>query len=525
MTEKTIAVGKHILDTLTVGMYADNRIIFREYIQNAADAIDKAVTEGVLASRDKSRIDITIDPEKREIRIRDNGIGILHKNVYQVLDIGRSQKTHKENRGFRGIGRLGGLAYCSELQFITSYQGECLKTTTFWDCNELRKLLLDKNRDMSLIEAVERVVLEPTKENEESDEHYFEVILSGIIEGHDNLLDIDDIQDYLSQVAPIPLNCTNLTAFKKINEKLEKLGKIPEEFNVYLNMEQIYKPYKLQIRISDKKGEDNTDLVKDISFFEDYKGNGELFFLGWYGETELKGIIKNNNVNGLRVRKGNIQIGDNRTLDSFFGSESNQRFNRWFIGEIYVFDDNLIPNARRDDFEKNETYFKFKEAVEKTTTQQLAKLPYKFSKARSNEKAEREISQEIEKLEASLDAGITETERKQILEQVGELEKKSKRIKSKSPVKIQPNLSQNDNNQQPHQDELVSRISELKDKAQFSKNFIVNKLPSTMPRECKKVMSIVFEAIDRELPDEKQAKELKEHIVESLTPKGKENKR
>jgi hypothetical protein len=64
---------------------------------------------------------------------------------------------------------------------------------------------------------VDQVVLEPTTDSpEESDEHYFEVILSGIIEGHDNLLDIDDIQDYLSQVAPVPLNCTNLTAFKKI---------------------------------------------------------------------------------------------------------------------------------------------------------------------------------------------------------------------------------------------------------------------------------------------------------------------
>lgn len=524
MEKPPIEVGKHILDTLTVGMYADNRIIFREYIQNAADAIDKAVAEGILASRDEGRIDITIDPETREIRIRDNGIGILRKNVSQVLDIGRSQKTYEENRGFRGIGRLGGLAYCKELQFITSYQGEDCKTTTFWDCDELRKLLLDKNRDMSLIEAVEQVVLEPTSDPEESDKHYFEVILSGIIEGHDNLLDIDDIRDYLSQVAPVPFNCMNLTASKKINERLTKLGKVPEEFNVYLDGEQIYKPYKLQIRISNKKGEDNTDLVKDINFFEDYKENGEIFFLGWYGETELRAMIKDHNVNGLRVRKGNIQIGDNRTLDSFFGSESNQRFNRWFIGEIYVFDDNLIPNGRRDDFEKNETYFKFKEAVEKTTKQQLAKLPYKFSEIRSNEKAEREISQEVEKLEANLDAGITETERKQILEQVSELEKKSKRIKSKSPAKIQ-SISQNDNNQQFYQNKLSIRINEVKDKAQFSKNFIVNRLPSTMPRECRRAIETVFEVLDRELPDENRAKELKEHIIEALKPKTKKDKR
>jgi len=35
-------MGKNIWDNLTTGMYSDSKIIFREYIQNACDAIDTA---------------------------------------------------------------------------------------------------------------------------------------------------------------------------------------------------------------------------------------------------------------------------------------------------------------------------------------------------------------------------------------------------------------------------------------------------------------------------------------------------
>ena len=131
MAQDQRIVGKYTLESLTTGMYADNRIIFREYVQNSADAIDKAVAEGILSSREDARIDITIDPIHRDIRIRDNGTGIPAQDVYHNLDdIGNSQKSYHEDRGFRGIGRLGGLGYCKELRFITSYKGEACKTIT-----------------------------------------------------------------------------------------------------------------------------------------------------------------------------------------------------------------------------------------------------------------------------------------------------------------------------------------------------------------------------------------------------------
>ena len=37
---ETPDIGKHILSILTIGMYQDPRMIYREYIQNSADQID-----------------------------------------------------------------------------------------------------------------------------------------------------------------------------------------------------------------------------------------------------------------------------------------------------------------------------------------------------------------------------------------------------------------------------------------------------------------------------------------------------
>jgi hypothetical protein len=558
MAEETQrVVGKHVLETLTIGMYADNRIIFREYIQNAADAIDKAVAAGILKNRDEGRIDITVDNEKREIKIRDNGIGIPTEDIYHGLgDIGESQKIHTENRGFRGIGRLGGLAYCKELQFITSYKGEDCKTIMVWDCDELKRYLQpDEGQDMSVIEVVDAVTI-LDKQPEQADAHYFEVVLAGITTGHGNLLKIDEVRDYLSQVAPVPFNCQKLSALKKVNEKLIELGKELEEFKVCLSDEkgegeQIYKPYQLKVFIDNKKDKIEDDEIQNIEFFEYKRDDKSLFFLGWYGIREwLNVIIKDDNVNGLRVRKGNIQIGDNRTLDSFFGSESSRRYNRCFIGEIYVFDDNLIPNGRRDDFEQNETYFAFKEEVEKTTKDNLAKLPQRYSKEYSNEKKIRESHEEIEEIRQEIADGVTDTRKEQLLEKKSEIEKKVQKIttlRSQVPKKVvvnkpveptkpnTPSLVSVTETTSTKKTTIVTRVPSPKtvENPKEKKNILLEQLqdlerdirttnkrptddiPSSYSKEVRKVVRIIFEVIDRELPED-LAKELKAHIKEEL---------
>ncbi|MDE7184617.1 MAG: ATP-binding protein, partial [Lachnospiraceae bacterium] len=59
-------VGKNILDNLTTGMYSDSKVIYREYIQNACDQIDLAISMGILTANEGS-VDIFIDTKKRYI--------------------------------------------------------------------------------------------------------------------------------------------------------------------------------------------------------------------------------------------------------------------------------------------------------------------------------------------------------------------------------------------------------------------------------------------------------------------------
>ena len=85
---------------------------------------------------------------------------------------------------------------------------------------------------------------------------------------------------------------------------------------------------------------------------------------GWYGKRrELLGAVtKSEMSSGIRVRVGNIQIGDNHLLD---GCYRESRFNSYMVGEIHVACEDLIPNSRRDDFIDNAAKGIFYDAVER----------------------------------------------------------------------------------------------------------------------------------------------------------------
>lgn len=90
-------IGKNILDSLTTGMYSNSLVIYREYIQNAADQIDKAVKEGLL-TQEEAEIEITLDTDKRYISISDNATGIKEKEFISNLgEIANSNKTIGED--------------------------------------------------------------------------------------------------------------------------------------------------------------------------------------------------------------------------------------------------------------------------------------------------------------------------------------------------------------------------------------------------------------------------------------------
>jgi len=113
-----VKIGKDVIESLTLGMYEDSRFIFREYVQNSADQIDKAVELGIISNRNEGNIFINIDAENKTIIFEDNATGIESDKVDSILrNIAQSTKDRGRDKGFRGIGRLGGLGYCERFNY------------------------------------------------------------------------------------------------------------------------------------------------------------------------------------------------------------------------------------------------------------------------------------------------------------------------------------------------------------------------------------------------------------------------
>ena len=348
------AIGKNVIESLTLGMYDDSRFIFREYIQNSADQIDKAVAKGLL-DNNQGEIHIDINLEEKSITIEDNATGIPQANVLPILlDIAASTKEIGKDKGFRGIGRLGGLAYCDKLIFETSFRGEKTKSILTWDAALLKSIINNRKDQEDAVAVIKKITSFETRQAASQD-HYFKVTLLEV--SNENLLDKQSVEDYLSMIAPIPFS-TSFRFRNQIYKELKKEGIQLDEYKVFLNTEQLFKNYTTYIY--DREGANNkskTDELIDIVFFKETDKNNNLLYWGWHGISELNRQMSSvNKARGLRLRKENIQIGDEYTLVKL---QREGRFNSYFFGEIHAINKQLIPNARRDNFSENTAYKEF----------------------------------------------------------------------------------------------------------------------------------------------------------------------
>lgn len=358
--------GMFLLETLTAGMYNDPLSIYREYIQNAVDSLDLCTNT---KSTNGLNVEINLDPHDQSIVIRDNGVGIPGNIAENILSsIGSSNKTGTGARGFRGIGRLGGVAFSDKAIFRTKASKDSFESVQKWDCKRLRELLSDPLKtSLSLNEVYSDVTRFERVNSKKPGDSYFEVKLEGVSSFRNLILDITKVREYLSQVAPVSFNPDLFSYHNEIDtyldENLNRYGK----YNIILNGDPVFKPYQDKVRLT-KKGYDQIDRVKCF----DININEIPVAYCWVGERrELSGgITKGDHSSGIRVRTGNILLGDAHLLDRCFREA---RFNSYSIGEIHIVSPDLIPNSRRDDFVDNEMKTLFFDAIEKRIGRPLSK--------------------------------------------------------------------------------------------------------------------------------------------------------
>lgn len=345
-----VVVGKDILELLAGSMYLDPLNVYREYIQNAADAIDQAREAG-LNFQEEAGVQIYFDQAERSIRIRDNGISIPFSDfVQRIVTIGASQKRGKQLRGFRGVGRLSGLGYCQELIFRGRAEGNAKVTEIRWNGRLLREKYRDQHYHGTLSDLVKEVTTVTLLSSQGFPNRFFEVELRKIARlKNDVLLNEKVVRNYLSQIAPVPFG--DFVYASQIEDSLKKYGiKSP------IRVELMDGNGPITHRIKDKISfsEQISDPISKVDFIELTGPEGEVIAYGWIAHHSYLGSIpKGLGLGGIRLRSGNIQVGDETITSSLFPET---RFSGWAIGDIHILSPKILPNGRRDEFEPSTAY-------------------------------------------------------------------------------------------------------------------------------------------------------------------------
>lgn len=404
-------VGKNILDNLTTGMYSDSKVIYREYIQNACDQIDLATNIGLLAPNEGA-VDIFTDSYKRYISIKDNATGVRSDSfIEDVGDIANSNKQLGKNKGFRGIGRLCGLAYCKTLKFTTSYKGESVKSIMTCDAQKMRTMLVE-NKKYTLDEIWDAIVTYST-EDEAPDKHYFEVEMFDINKENTDLLDDAKVRNYLSFVAPVPYKNTFILR-TQIYSFAKSIDYKIDEYCVRVNGCQIFKEYTTKLKEQSGATLKNYDEISKLEFKDFRDNNGKLIAWMWVGLSRFeKQIPKVNAMRGLRIRSANIQLGNDDVLTNLF---KESRGNYYFVGEVFAVDRQLVPNSQRDYFNENESRVLFEDSLRVYFFDVLHKLYYEANRVKNDYKRQEEYLAIVGEYQKKEQSGFVNDEERQKLQ-------------------------------------------------------------------------------------------------------------
>lgn len=331
-------------------MYINPLTIFREYVQNATDAIDDAVSAGLLGSVSDGRVEINLDHIDRRIVIRDNGVGLSNAEFpFRMLSFGASAKRGTDARGFRGVGRLSSLGYVQKLVFRARAKGDTKVLEATWDGRIVKKLLGSTDAESDLRSIVKEAVTLKRLDPGEYPAHFFEVeLIRPRRIANDRLLNETEIENFVGQVCPCPFS-PDFTFGAEITALLATHGRAGRNYNIHINEaeEPVYRPYRNEVAYSESK----KAVLHSLKSYEIESIDGEMAAIGWLVHHDYQGAIPvAQGVRGLRARVGNIQIGHDRLFHEVFPED---RFCSWTIGEVHVLDGRVVPNGRRDEFESN----------------------------------------------------------------------------------------------------------------------------------------------------------------------------
>jgi len=386
-------VGSFLLESLTTGMYIEPRDCVREYVQNGLDAIESARAARQLRPN-SGRVTIIIDRPNDVLMIRDDGLSIPAENVWETLtSIGASKKALRRNAGFRGIGRLAGIAYCDVLEFRCKAKGEVTATILRFDAAAIREVLRKGESDVD--GAFRASISMGESIPAPMEDHWTEVRLTGLATAPEELVSVGRLADYLVNIAPLKYRDAWSAADVVVRHAATAGVPVPTiELLIgtsEVDLQELRKPHADTVMA----GRNRATKLTDIAFLEGSSAPGRRWW-GWYAKTHLFGNVLDEKLAGIRVRVRNIQLDGIDIMTRIFTERgvSHGRLLNWYVGEIFIDAVTVIPNARRDGFEDTPEWRELaKEILEQVNP--LIDAAYTASRSRSGTKTFARIDADI----------------------------------------------------------------------------------------------------------------------------------
>src|SRR5256886_2125703 len=137
-------------------LYPRKLEIVREYIQNASDALDAFNRVAEHIENDFTPV-MKISIQGKSLLVFDNGIGMDGEEIQKLKRIAYSEKREGHEAGYKGIGRLAGMAVANKLLISSTSYGDPQLHKFEFRAKELKEEL-SENRRRGIQEAASEVI-------------------------------------------------------------------------------------------------------------------------------------------------------------------------------------------------------------------------------------------------------------------------------------------------------------------------------------------------------------------------------
>ena len=374
-------IGGDLIGIISKGLYPDPLDCIREYVQNSVDARAKNVTIKITGN---------------SVIIADDGMGMAVGDLRQARQLGLSNKSQAENVGFRGIGIYSGFDICNRLLVTTKRAGEAKARILEFHFGEMKAQLKAERDAQSTRTPLTRLITKYThfrQEDDQVDRHYTIVQLEELSKVHiGQLADHEQLRAYM--LHNLPIDFADHFPYKdQINSQLE--NHVPGYNAIRVKLVTDFAPPEIIVRPNIPNLSEpimgiipNADGKKIAYYWACYHAKG--------GELPDEYA----DYRGLVYKVKGFTIGNRSRLREHFTTARGTLY-YWCTGEVFVIDENVTPNAARNDFEASPEKLQLETAVG-DTLRDLNATVARFQKQNNADKEFEKASKYLDEVEKKI---------------------------------------------------------------------------------------------------------------------------